>query len=378
MTQTQEQDRLLSWSRALGVLNLDADSLAHQSFSDAYLKLRCECFNFLIDNTNLDLNQFNPLSKVTAGNPWAKQYDNQNKLNEIKLDVDRTYQEMDFFAKSSDNHKALINVLFTFTKTHKLDYRQGMNELCAILLFVVTRGLSNSSTLDERESVTYELFTAFMMRFGYADMFYQSSVLGHAVVPDSSVPKSPLIARCEKVFELLLIKDPRLHKHLITHDISPNLFLVRWIRIMFAREFPFTQTLAAWDFVFLHVPCGKPLPYPSIIDYFAIAMIINIRTELLQSDNSGCFSKLLKYPKLSSIAPLLDLVIQVRDNADLPNSGPPILAVPPPTPVVPVTRREKIVTDLSSVISELKNSACNTMIAPSISKLEDILNFIKK
>jgi hypothetical protein len=377
MTQTQNQERLLSWSRALGIVSPDADTISDKSFSNHYVKLRCECFNFLIDNTNLDLNQFNPLSKVTAGNPWAKQYDNQNKLNEIKLDVDRTYQELDFFSKDNDNHKALINILFTFTKSHKLDYRQGMNEICAIMYYAVSQGLPHEqSSIDNRESITYELFSAFMMKFGYADMFYQTSVLGvhHSPIVSSTSPTSPLLARCEKVFELLLVKDPRLHKHLITHDISPNLFLVRWIRIMFAREFPFAQTLSIWDFIFAHVPVGKAIPFPCIVDHFAIAMIVNIRTELLQSDNSGCFSKLLKYPKLSSIGPLLDLTIQIRDNGDItaPTMA-PALAAP-----VPVTRREKIIADLTAVIADLKNSECSRLISPSISKLDEVLSFIKK
>jgi TBC1 domain family protein 5 len=376
MTQTQDQERLLSWARSLAISCPDADVFQPKSSSSVYEELRCECFNFLIDNTNLDLNQFNPLSKVTAGNPWAKQYDNQNKLSEIKLDVDRTYQEMDFFSKNNDNHKALINVLFTFTKTHKLDYRQGMNEICAIFFLVVTRGLPESASLDQKESVTYEMFSAFMMRFGYADMFYQSSVLGHPIV-DSANPTSPLLSRCEKVFELLHVKDSRLHKHLVTHDISPNLFLVRWIRIMFAREFPFNQTLDVWDFIFSHLPVGKPLPYPSIIDYLAIAMIINIRIELLQSDNSGCFSRLLKYPKLSSVNALLDLAIQVRDNGDLPKPAPVIQPAVVNQPMV-VTRRDKIIGDLTGVVADLKNSECNKQISLSISKLEEIITFIKK
>jgi len=370
----------MSWARVLAILPADADSILIRHIATDYLTLKNECFNFLIDNSNLDLNRFNPLSKVTAGNPWAQQYDNQNKLSEIKLDVDRTYQETDFYGKNHNNGKSLINILFTFTKTHKLEYRQGMNELCAIIFYVTHQGLAPAEA-DIIETVAYGLFDSFMRRFGYADMFYQSSMLGHPVSPsgDPSLDKpiSPLLRRCEKIFELLHTKDPRLHKHLVTHEISPNLFLLRWVRILFAREFPFDQTLLIWDFVFAHVPVGKVLPYPSIIDYIAVAMIMNIRTDLLQSDNSGCFTKLLKYPKLDSVGQLLDLAIKVRDNESGPSVQPPQIVMQAAQAIM--TRRDKIITDLNSVIADLRAaSESGKPIVTEIRKLEDIVNFIKK
>jgi hypothetical protein len=250
-----------------------------------------------------------------------------------------------------------------------------MNELCAIFFYVSSQGLvPTTPTSEETEKVTYALFDAFMNRFGYADMFYQTSVLGQPTSPssvDSSKPISPLLRRCEKIFELLHIKDPRLHKHFVTNDISPNLFLLRWIRILFAREFPFDQTLVIWDFIFAHVPIGKHIPFPSVIDYIAIAMIVNIRADLLQSDNAGCFTKLLKYPKPHSIGQLLDLAIKVRDNEIThPVQAPSIAPV--------FTRRDKIVADLNAVVSELRSTNVSESISAQIFKLEEIISFIKK
>jgi TBC1 domain family protein 5 len=59
--------------------------------------------------------------------------------NEIKKDVERTYQEFEFF-----NHKKIIhiltNVLFIWSKENsEISYRQGMNEVAASLIYVYFR-----------------------------------------------------------------------------------------------------------------------------------------------------------------------------------------------------------------------------------------------
>lgn len=60
-----------------------------------------------------------------------------NELKQvIKNDIDRTFQEMALFQKE-EVKELMVNVLFTWAKLNPaISYRQGMNELLAVLFIV--------------------------------------------------------------------------------------------------------------------------------------------------------------------------------------------------------------------------------------------------
>ena len=383
-----QSQRLLDWSRALGIQHIDTAGLRLSPLIADYNEVKRESFDLPVHSgSSLDPNKFNPLSKVTTGNPWTAQYENQNRMNEIKLDIDRTFQEMPFFQRSSVQ-KSLINILFVFGKRLKLQYRQGMNEICAILFHVVSEGLSSAAvdgkstpqihpsdedSMESAEAVTFALFTRLMMKVGIVDFFFTQPVVA---VGRATGTGSPILIRSDKIFELLAHKDQRLHKHLLMNDIPPNLYLVRWVRLLFAREFSFTNIVKLWDFFFTHI--GPSVVFPCIIDYFAVAMILHIRQSLITSDNSGCFTLLLKYPQVHDIGQLLDLTLQVRDgtvNHALNHA--PVLSIAPASIPVPPSRRDRVLSDLSSVIDDLKRSSVAGAVQKEIGKLEDLVNFIR-
>ena len=344
-------ERFLAWANSLGLSADGKGELPVSEIQARYDSVKSECFNFLVDSTTVDLNKFNPLSKVTAGNPWSTQYDNQSRLSEIKLDVDRTYQEVAFFSKNSSHQQSLINVLFVFTKTVQLGYRQGMNEICAILFYASVEFSSNVCGTDSAaEALTYELFHRLMIDRGHIDMFHTRT---------KSEGGSPLLVRCENVFELLESRDPRVHRHLVMNEISSNLFLVRWIRLLFSREFSFGEIFTVWDFL---------LENHDIVNSMAVAMIIAVRQDLLQSDNSGCFTKLLQYPS-QNLPQLFQLAIRVRENT---------LNEPTKEPTkVESTRRGRVVAELSEVIGSLKRNPYSPHIRTELVRLDEILSMIK-
>lgn len=376
--------RLHTWSRSLGLIVGESVDLPLPSIISHYATVKEGAFNLSVQSSaGIDPNKFNPLSKVTAGNPWTAQYENQNRVNEIKLDVDRTFQEMAFF-QNSRVQKALINVLYVFSKKENLQYRQGMNEVCAILFYTVSEGIdalpaevkSKIVDLEEaREAVCYGLLLSLMMKIGIADFYYTQPV----VATDSPASTaSPILQRCEKVFDLLAQRDARLHKHLVTNDISPNLFLVRWLRLMFIREYGFSNIMRVWDFILQHVSIAdsKPLSFPCVIDYVALAMVLNIRQSLLTSDNAGCFTILLKYPNVFDIGQLLDLAIQLRGSG-APIANPARAVAPARVSASASSRRDKVLSDLGSVIEDLRNSEVAKSVEREIAKLEDLVNFLK-
>ena len=375
-------DRMHKWYIASGAGEPGENSIPFESLASEYASVKANSFNLPVHTAdNIDLNRFNPLSKVTSGNPWTVQYENQNRLNEIKLDVDRTFQDMAFFRKP-EVQKSLIDVLFVFGKVRKLSYRQGMNEICAIVYHIVSEGFDAESQLPVavpilvvKEAVAYAILSALMMKVGIADFFYAQSVLHAPPSADNMTSSSPLLERCDKIFDLLCQKDQRLHKHLVMNDISPNLFLVRWIRLWFSREFSFASTILVWDFILNHIRPGSQLDFPSVVDYLAIAMLVNVRQSLLASDNSGCFTLLLKYPPPPDLGQLLDLALQVQ--AGVPVHAPVVQRMPAaPTPPQS-TRRDRVVSDLAAVIQDLKKSEASRNIQREIAKLEEIVKFLK-
>ena len=365
MTQAKT-NRLQSWCDKLRLMSQPSWESQVETWNERYRKLKGESFDLpILSGTSFDPNKFNPLSKTSSDNPWTIQYENQNRLNEIKLDVDRTFQEIEEF-RSEERQKALLHVLFVFSKTEKLQYRQGMNEICAILFHVVEFDLSADAPVDSKESITFFLFRSIMMQFGIADFFYNQSVLSGSN-PNSS---SPILYRCERIFELLSLKDQQLHKHLILNDISPNLFLVRWVRLLFIRELGFEHTLPVWDFIFERIS-DSGINFPSVIDYVAIAMILNIRQTLMRSDNSGCFTILLKYPHLNDVGQILKLATELETQ----QTSPTVQLRTETHPIV--SRRDKVLIDLSSVIDDLRKSDVAKVIEKEIAKLENVVSYIR-
>ena len=61
------------------------------------------------------------------------------------------------------------------------------------------------------------------------------------------------LMRCKRIFENYLYSlDPILCKHLKSHGVEPQIFLLRWIRCIFQREFHLIDALQLWDAILHH------------------------------------------------------------------------------------------------------------------------------
>ena len=47
--------------------------------------------------------------------------------------------------------------------------------------------------------------------------------------------------------------DEDLHEHLQTMEFLPELSLLKWLRVLFSREFTLDATLIIWDYIFADV-----------------------------------------------------------------------------------------------------------------------------
>ena len=125
--------------------------------------------------------------------------------------------------------------------------------------------------------------------------------------------------------EILKRENPALWKHMNKDmEISPPSYGIRWIRLLFLREFPFAKCFTLWDALFGHY-CycrvkGSPFQISrSLVPDVAAAMLLYIGGDLLDRDDYAMvLHRLMKYPPVEDIGLIVKRAIELReDNEDL-------------------------------------------------------------
>lgn len=91
--------------------------------------------------------------------------------------------------------------------------------------------------------------------------------------------------------KLLKHFDLNLYTHFEQLGLSPQLYMLRWIRVLFCREFYLDQIIQLWDELFVSDNLIE------FIDYIAVAMIHIVRKELLEKKDMTIIAILQNYPK---------------------------------------------------------------------------------
>jgi TBC1 domain family protein 5 len=172
-----------------------------------------------------------------------------------------------------------------------------MHEILAPILWVVERDAielgESSKTLGEdalikaifdAEYIEHDAFALFGQVMQSAKNFYeQTTTYGR---------ENPMVARSRRIFnEMLPLVDSRLAAHLENIDIVPQIFLMRWIRLLFGREFAFDEMLTVWDVIFAEDATLE------IVDHISLAMLLRIHWDLINADYNAALTLLLKYPE---------------------------------------------------------------------------------
>ncbi|KAF7510596.1 hypothetical protein GJ744_006208 [Endocarpon pusillum] len=197
------------------------------------------------------------------------------------------------FFQEPPTQKKLLDILFIYSKLHPdIGYRQGMHELLAPILWVVHCDAIEASTIPNSEAeddlmlevlderfIEHDAFTLFCAVMQTAKSFYE--------IGDST---SPIVDRSRRIHDEYLGEvDPELANHLQVIQILPQIFLLRWIRLLFGREFSLADTLSVWDVLFAE---GLSL---SLVDMTCLAMLLRIRWPLLRADHTEALQLLLHY-----------------------------------------------------------------------------------
>lgn len=229
----------------------------------------------------------------------------------IRNDVQRTFQERPLFQLSSIQ-ELMVSILFTWAKENSdISYKQGMNELLAIVLFVAyaekspdymnvsirTQDLIN--TLNDPKHMEADVYWLFerLMDLGIAELF-------NPVVTNRPVKKnnlftwdaerhhndlvnqdksaadnvSSVLKRCHKIHHRILQGvDKELYLYLEKQKIEPQMYLQRYLRCILSREFNLADTLILWDAIFAKSHQPGDNGDLGLLDFICVAMIIFVR-----------------------------------------------------------------------------------------------------
>jgi hypothetical protein len=166
----------------------------------------------------------------------------------------------------------LQNVLFIWSARHPtLSYRQGMDEILAILLFVIEQdtqfahayqetfcgsssSFSRDSTYSAQRADVAALIELTSASQHEADVFAMFDRLMRHLEPfyaeESGTEHSLVLDACERVQNIRLADvDAELARVVESFEIEPQFYCLRWLRLMFSREFDMTPLLVLWDWL---------------------------------------------------------------------------------------------------------------------------------
>ena len=167
-----------------------------------------------------------------------------------------------------------------------------MHEICAMLLYVLLQDIQHEKQPSSTET-TLELCTSY--EYIEHDLFWCFHYLMKDLGPLYYVEKKdiqeeeetlpPMLSSCHRVRQILSVVDENTHAHLESLHIEPQLFCLRWFRLLFSREFHMTDTLVLWDWILAENYMSKIQPNTdsdsiaiymdliTTIEYFSIEMV---------------------------------------------------------------------------------------------------------
>ncbi|GES66145.1 TBC domain protein [Aspergillus terreus] len=275
----------------------------------AYVALRSHFLKYIEHPDDLQSTS-DPLADDEES-PWQNLRRDEQMRADISQDVDRCLQENFFFREPATKAK-MIDILFIYSKLNPdLGYRQGMHELVAPILWVVDRdtidpkslkGFTSTGPDDESmiqlldaSYVEHDSFTLFCSVMQSTRSYYEHN---RQRSQNGQLDAIPIVHQCQYIHDnLLMTADLELADHLQALEILPQIFLTRWMRLLFGREFPFQDVLVMWDVLF-----SEGLR-PELVEFVCVAMLLRIRWQLLSADASTVLTTLLRYPSPQPHAP---------------------------------------------------------------------------
>ncbi|KAH9599308.1 Rab-GTPase-TBC domain [Trypanosoma melophagium] len=274
------------------------------------------------DNTEVE----NPL-QPTAGGAYALRY----LVDEIRAtalkDIIRLHWDIPLFEQSNIK-EALLDILVNYCLRHSCEYRQGMHEVAAFVLYfthtdadlidylrkedegVHTALLDTFVLICPTEGVTalsFFIFDSIMTSRGLhlSKWFYKSHT-------DDNMRDDIVVAAHKVQVECLARLDPVLHNQLnVVYDIEGTSYLIRWLRLLFLREFSLIQCADLWDVFLSERFLAGEIDYSlaeSTVTMFAAVMLLYVKSELMVNCMDA-LRRVMKYPPVEDIGTLVEMTL---------------------------------------------------------------------
>ncbi|XP_014373438.1 TBC1 domain family member 5 isoform X3 [Alligator sinensis] len=274
----------------------------------------------------------NPLSQ-DEGSLWNKFFQDKELRAMIEQDVTRTFPEMQYF-QQENVRKILTDVLFCYARENEqLLYKQGMHELLAPIVFILhcdhQAFLHASEAAQPSEEMkvllnpeylehdAYAMFTHLMetAEHWFSTFEHDSQKERDAMMtpmpfarPQDLGPSIAIVTKVNQIQDHLLKKhDIELYMHLNRLEIAPQIYGLRWVRLLFGREFPLQDLLVVWDALFADSITLD------LVDYIFVAMLLYIRDALISSNYQTCLGLLMHYPPIGDVHSLILRALFLRD-----------------------------------------------------------------
>lgn len=151
----------------------------------------------------------------------------------------------------------------------------------------------------------------------------------------------PVIEASAALYHLLSMVDLSLHSHLVELGVEPQYFALRWLRVLFGREFALEDLLVIWDEIFAcengklnkSTETDKDSNFGvldssrgAFISAFAVSMILYLRSTLLATENAtSCLQRLLNFPDDVNLEKLIKKAKSLQALAVDANNSNPLL-----------------------------------------------------
>ena len=194
-------------------------------------------------------------------------------LNQINKDLPRTRTEINFFKEKSKFNKKETNydvlrriLFFLYKKNRELGYVQGMNEIVAIIYYIYS--------LDEN---------VYIKPFVESDTFYSFEILIEEIKPifmmyNVNYSQLFITMQIKQINDILKEAAPDLLNYFKEKNLVMDIFLMRWILVLFAQEFSFESSISFWDRLFTQKNKMK------FICYISAAILILNKKKLMKME----------------------------------------------------------------------------------------------
>ena len=270
-------------------------------------------------------------------------------LSLIKLDVDRTFQDLDLFHDVKVK-EILCKILYVFSKDNPdPSYCQGMNEILGTLFYAFLSSIKYDKFTPEQHEkenngkvTNVEMLYSFLVNnehleadlfIIYSELMSRDLTLLYMYNDDKFVKKdvggkqtelnieelekngeSDLVIRIKKIFYIQLPSLDKSYFDKLCSAIEPSLFLLRWILCLLDREISLKHVLWIWDsvlfyefveFTFLKKDSDKKYTHLNFLDMVCLSMIMNLKEEVKNSEPSIILCRFMKFPNEKNIRNIL-------------------------------------------------------------------------